>query len=87
MRREGIVESISFSVLNGLELTFTGYNGVVYHVNPSNIKMGGKNCEINRFYVGCKLSFEIGVVNSLENVVIMSDGVREVNENGELVKY
>ena len=37
--------------------------------------------------VGSKIMFECQVNNHITNVVVMSDGIREVDEDGNLVKW
>lgn len=56
------------------------------HVRIDNIKHGGKNCEINTLKVGGKIAYEsIGKMNILTECTIISDGIREVDIEGNLI--
>ena len=82
------VESISYSIMNGLELDLGGYNYLIF-CKPENVKPGGKNCEISTLKVGSKIMFA-GIADTRYidgKLIVLSDGIREVDENGNLIKW
>ncbi len=84
------VKSIGYNITNGIVLELEGYN-YTHFVKPKNIKYGGKNCEISDLRTGGKIAFvydTVASVRNLENVTIISDGIREIDlETGELIKW
>lgn len=61
-----------------------------YYIKPEQLRCGGKNCEISTIVNGSKIEFD-GDINdktrNLENVVILSDAIREVDTDGNLIKW
>lgn len=89
-RLTGTVESISYSITNGIVVSVKGMRYNSYYIKPEQLKHGGNNCEISTIVVGSKIEFD-GDINdktrNLENVVILSDGIREVDTDGNLIKW
>ena len=88
-RREAIVESIGYSLSGKLQMSLRGYPHLMF-VKPGELHYGGKNCEISQLVVGSKISFDYDSVESVRNitnVTILSDGIREVDEEGNLIKW
>lgn len=88
--KETTVTSIGYSVTNGsLRLSLKGYPYTMF-AKPSEIHCGGKNCEIADLVVGSKIKFETTgceAVREIKNIIIISDGIREVDDAGNLVKW
>lgn len=82
-----IVESIEYHMSGQLALSLKGFPYVMF-VYPKELHSGGKNCEVSELRIGSKINYEnITVTRNLENVTIMSDGIREVDEEGNLIKW
>ena len=83
------VNAISYNLI-GKELCLSLSNfPYPMFVKPEEIHFGGKNCEIGELVVGSKISCEYSdnPTRQLKNVIVMSDGIREVDENGTLIKW
>lgn len=88
-RRKTIVESIGYSLSGKLQVSLKGYPYLMF-IKPEEIHYGGKNCEISQLVVGSKIMFDYDsceAVRWITNVTIMSDGIREVDEDGNLIKW
>lgn len=87
---KSIVKNIGYSLLDSsLELSLNDVPYLVF-VTPSEIHFGGKNCEISQLVVGSKIKYELfdsAAVRNLTNVTVMSDGIREVDDDGNLIKW
>lgn len=82
------VTDVSYSVMNGLCVSLVGYP-YLYFINVNEIHSGGKNCEIQYLKKGGKIQFDNNInskTRELHNVVILSDGIREVDVNGKLIR-
>ena len=89
MKKTAIIESIYYDLGNGIAISLKGWNYTQF-IKPEELHRGGQNGEINTLVVGGKISFDYDTVNSvrnLKNVTIISDGIREVDENGKLIKW
>ena len=83
------ITAISYSIINGIavnlkEMSYTHY------IKPSEIHYGGKNCEVGTLTVGSKIEHDAPSgkgVRQLANVIILSDGIREVDTDGNLIKW
>ena len=87
--KKSIVESIAFDLRGDLTLSLKGFPYSMF-VSPNELHYGGKNCEISQLVVGSKIKFETSgceAVRQLYNVTVMSDGIREVDDDGNLVKW
>ena len=89
-KEKTIVESIGYSLTgNKLQLSLKGFPYLMF-VKPEELHYGGKNCEISDIVVGSKISFYydgVESVRAITNVTIMSDGIREVDDEGNLIKW
>lgn len=57
---------------------------------PNEIHYGGKNCEIADLVAGSKIKFETAgceSVREIKNITIISDGIREIDDAGNLIKW
>ena len=89
-RITGIVESISYSITNGIIVSMNGMRYNTYYIKPEQLKYGGINCEISTLVVGSKIEFDKEInekTRTLKNVVILSDGIREVDADGKLIRW
>lgn len=88
-RRKTTVESIGYSLTGELQISLKGYPYLMF-VKPEELHCGGKNCEISQLVVGSKIIFDydsVEAVRRITNVTILSDGIREVDEEGNLIKW
>lgn len=82
-----IVEAIEYQMSGELALSLKGHPYMMF-VKPKELHSGGRNCEISQLRIGSKISYEnITATRNLKNVTIMSDGIREVDEDGNLIKW
>ena len=83
------ITAISYSITNGIavnvqEMPYT------YYIKPTDIHYGGKNCEVGTLTVGSKIEHDAPLgkgVRRLANVIILSDGIKEVDTDGNLIKW
>ena len=88
-RTVATVESIGFSIASGIKVTLSDRQ-YTHYIKPDQLKHGGKNCEIADLVIGSKIEFDCGVhpaTRDLTNVIILSDGIREVDTEGNLIKW
>ena len=89
MRTIATVESIGFSIASGIKVTLSDRQ-YTHYIKPEQLKHGGKNCEIADLVIGSKIEFDCGVhpaTRDLTNVIILSDGIKEVDVEGNLIKW
>lgn len=84
------IETISYDLMNGIALTLSGGWKYIYFIKPDELEFGGKNCEIKALCVGGKIAFDYNgndAVRHLDNVMLLSDGIKEVDIEGNLIKW
>lgn len=89
-RLTGTVENISYSITNGIIVSIKGMRCNSYYIKPEQLKHGGKNCEISTLVKGSKIEFDSDIndkTRNLTNVIILSDGTREVDAKGKLIRW
>lgn len=89
MKHIAKIESISYSIMNGIAVGLSGFPHLQF-IKPENIKFGGQNCEIGDLRVGGKILFDYDTVSAVRDlgvVTIISDGIREVDTEGKLIKW
>lgn len=80
--------SLSYCLVDRTMTIGLSNHAQLVHVRIDNIKHGGKNCEINTLKVGGKIAYEsIGKMNILTECTIISDGIREVDIEGNLIRW
>ena len=88
-RTVATIKNIGYSMMNGISVSLEGYPYLLF-IKPENLKMGGKNCEISDLVVGGKIEYVGGhntATRQLYNVTIISDTIREVDSDGNLIKW
>ena len=88
-REKTTVKNIGYSLTGELQLSLKGCPYLIF-VKPEELHYGGKNCEIAQLVVGSKIMFDydgVEAVRHITNVTIMSDGIMEVDEEGNLIKW
>lgn len=89
-RLSGTVKSVAYSITNGIAVSMDGMRHSCYYIKPEELRHGGKNCEIADVVVGSKIEFD-GEINDktreLKSVTILSDAIREVDAEGNLIKW
>ena len=86
------VLSISYSLDKTITMRLSGHPRLV-HVRIENIKggkggKGPKECYVNRLVVGGKIAYEsIGRMRMLTECIILSDGLTEVDLDGNLIRW
>ena len=85
--------SLNISTRKILQVTFSdecgfSYPNRLFRINISGVQYGGSNCEVDTLTVGRIIGFnEILPLDIIDSCIILSDGVREVDEEGNLIKW
>jgi hypothetical protein len=85
-RMTATITSISYDLVNGIGVELKGMD-YIRHIKPSELHFGGKSCEISQLKKGGKIEFDKPMGVTLRNVTIISDGIREVDTDGNLIKW
>ena len=88
-RLTGEITSISYSLLHGIGVGLKGFAFNLYFIRPEELHFGGKNCELSQLVVGSKIEFNSNInpkTRNLYKVKILSDGIREVDTDGNFIK-